>query len=298
MNNLLLDEPPLLVMPSLATLIGLNESIVLQQVHYWLKVKEKAGQDCINGHYWVYNTYEQWQEQFPFFSLRTLRRIFTSLEKKGLLIAGNFNKAGFDKTKWYTINYQELKQIALPAHISNSTQTGVQNEYMCQAKMATSSGQYGTLESAKMDEPITENTFTKITTESATHNGAISSHYPSPSKNEQLSFNWSALEKQIVNSCQKYGIQDCEDHVCIIAYYYQSYMKIFRKKHPWLSISAMDKVVKALIDGSENVPDVDFDIYKAMIDKHFITQYDNCDYNICHFMTEGIRNNRFYEVCY
>ena len=60
-NNLLLDEHPLLVMPTLATLIGLNESIVLQQVHYWLKTKEKTEQDYIDGPYWVYNSYERWQ---------------------------------------------------------------------------------------------------------------------------------------------------------------------------------------------------------------------------------------------
>lgn len=46
-------------MPTLATIIGLNESIILQQVHYWLKIKEKSKQDYIDGHYWVYNTYEQ-----------------------------------------------------------------------------------------------------------------------------------------------------------------------------------------------------------------------------------------------
>lgn len=43
---------------------------------------------------------------------------------------------------------------------------------------------------------------------------------------------------------------------------------------------------------------LDVDSYRAMIDKHFQTEYAGCDYNICHFMTEGIRNNRFYETCY
>ncbi len=65
-SKLLLDEPPLQVMPTLATLIGLNEAIVLQQVHYWLKTKENDQQDYIDSHYWVYNTYKQWQKQFPF----------------------------------------------------------------------------------------------------------------------------------------------------------------------------------------------------------------------------------------
>lgn len=96
-------------MPTLATIIGLNESIILQQVHYWLKIKEKSKQDYIDGHYWVYNTYEQWQEQFPFFSIRTLRRTFTSLEKMGLLLTGNYNKVKFDQTKWYTLDYGTTK---------------------------------------------------------------------------------------------------------------------------------------------------------------------------------------------
>lgn len=35
MSRLLINEPPLIVLPNLAILIGLNEAIVLQQVHYW-----------------------------------------------------------------------------------------------------------------------------------------------------------------------------------------------------------------------------------------------------------------------
>lgn len=98
-------------MPTLATIIGLNESIILQQVHYWLKIKEKSKQDYIDGHYWVYNTYEQWQEQFPFFSIRTLRRTFTSLEKMGLLLTGNYNKVKFDQTNGTPLT-MELTKIS------------------------------------------------------------------------------------------------------------------------------------------------------------------------------------------
>ena len=37
MSKLLINEHPLQVLPSLATKIGLNEAIVLQQIHYWKK---------------------------------------------------------------------------------------------------------------------------------------------------------------------------------------------------------------------------------------------------------------------
>ncbi|HDE3362621.1 TPA: DnaD domain protein, partial [Staphylococcus aureus] len=36
MNKLLIDDYPIQVLPKLAELIGLNEAIVLQQIHYWL----------------------------------------------------------------------------------------------------------------------------------------------------------------------------------------------------------------------------------------------------------------------
>ena len=102
--SLLISEPPLQVLPSLAVKIGLNEAIILQQVHYWL-LKSNNVRD---GYKWVYNSYSEWNKQFPFFSRNTMIRAFNSLEKQGLLITANYNKAGFDKTKWYRIDYEKL----------------------------------------------------------------------------------------------------------------------------------------------------------------------------------------------
>ncbi|MBM7592214.1 DnaD domain-containing protein [Brevibacillus fulvus] len=110
MSHLLLDEEPLIIMPSLAKAIGLNESIVVQQLHYWLR---KAGK-VIQGRKWVYNTYKEWQEQFPFWSEVTVRRIITSLEKRGIVLAENFNEMRADKTKWYTIDYERLEGVISP----------------------------------------------------------------------------------------------------------------------------------------------------------------------------------------
>ncbi len=279
-NNLLLDEHPLLVMPTLATLIGLNESIVLQQIHYWLKIKEKAKQDYINGNYWVYNTYKQWQEQFPFWHLNTIQRTFASLEKKGLLISANHNKVGFDKTKWYTINYQTLEQIA--SHQNGAYVTP--NLY----NRAHQNDQTNT------KEYITKNTTKNI----CSFNGATPERRPEEDTHISNAFDFSILEKQITKSCHKQGIQNCDQYVRIIGYYYIQYMKIFQHEHPRLSSSAMDKVVNSLACKSEDMPDVDITVYKPIIDRHFKTKYNKCDYNICHFMTEGIRHNRFYEACY
>lgn len=104
MQGLLIDEPPLQVLPSLAVKVGLNEALILQQCHYWLRISNNVH----DGHKWIYNSYSKWQAQFPFWSERTIRRAINSLEKDGYLIVGNYNKAGFDNTKWYRIDYDKL----------------------------------------------------------------------------------------------------------------------------------------------------------------------------------------------
>ena len=102
MSRLLIDEPPLQVLPSLAREIGLNEAIMLQQMHYWLI---KSSHE-FEGVKWFYKTLEDWKTEFPFWSAMTIRRTLTNLEKQKVIRIGNFNKKKFDKTKWYTIDYQ------------------------------------------------------------------------------------------------------------------------------------------------------------------------------------------------
>ena len=106
-DNLLISEPPLQVLPSLAKEIGLNEGIILQQIHYWLRISKHY----YDGLPWIYNTYDGWVEQFPFWSQSTIKRAIKSLEKQNLIYIGNYNKAGFDNTKWYSINYESLEKL-------------------------------------------------------------------------------------------------------------------------------------------------------------------------------------------
>lgn len=107
MSKLLMNEVPLMVQPSLAKKVGLNEAIFLQQLHYWLERSTKV----INEKRWVYNSVGAWQKQFSFWSVSTLKRIIASLEKRKLIITDNFNSFSMDRTKWYTIDYDELDKL-------------------------------------------------------------------------------------------------------------------------------------------------------------------------------------------
>lgn len=142
MNNLLISEPPLQVLPSLAKIVGLNEAIVLQQFHYWLE----RSNNTRDGYRWIYNSYSKWNEQFPFWSNATLRRTINNLEKQGFFITANYNKAGFDKTKWYRIDYERVSKAS------------AQNEQTSCSKCASASAQNEQTNTNRLPETTTETT--------------------------------------------------------------------------------------------------------------------------------------------
>lgn len=110
MKKLLIKESPLLILPSLAMKIGFREAAVLQQIHFWLTTSSHH----IEGRKWIYNTYKDWQKQFPFWSESTIKRTILFLEEQKLLMTGNWNFSKMDKTKWYTIDYEKVEQLGLP----------------------------------------------------------------------------------------------------------------------------------------------------------------------------------------
>lgn len=110
--NLLINEPPLQVLPSLAKAIGLNEAIVTQQVHYWLVNPYNAGYIDEQGNKWVFNSYPDWQDgNFPFWSIPTIQRTFASCEALGILLSAQFDKSKRNMRKYYRIDYEQLDSM-------------------------------------------------------------------------------------------------------------------------------------------------------------------------------------------
>lgn len=110
----LVDETHLFVSPSLAARIGVEEALLLQQLHYRLGTNgiEKA------GHIWYCQTYQDWTKQFYFWNVPKIRRLLVKLEQEHLIHSSNqFNRFYTDRSKWYRIDYEkvgELLQMKLP----------------------------------------------------------------------------------------------------------------------------------------------------------------------------------------
>lgn len=105
-TSLLLSKRVIKLNTNLAVKIGLNEALVLQQLFYWL---DKGVE--IEGQQWVYKTYDKWQEQdFPFWSVRTIKRTINNLVEKELVIVEKLSDNNFDRKNYYTINFDKLKE--------------------------------------------------------------------------------------------------------------------------------------------------------------------------------------------
>jgi hypothetical protein len=108
-SKYLIDDRPLVIKLQLVRLIGFKPAIVLQQVRYWLG--EDRRPQVREGLPWVYNTYPDWQKQFPFWPVSTIKGIFLELEREGLLLSGHFNARNTDRTKWYTIPHGVIRDL-------------------------------------------------------------------------------------------------------------------------------------------------------------------------------------------
>ena len=200
----LFDEHPILIDKKLAAVIGFNEAVVLQQLNYWLHSNSAKK---IDGRLWIYNSYENWQkDNFPFWSTRTIRRIFDSCEKKGIVLTGNFNKAGFDKTKWYSIDENKLNDLM----DSPCGQNGQTNR----TKSPDGSGQNGHTNTRDYPETTSENN-----KHSASHSNAQSvsqlekefkevwSKYPNKKGKKQAFNHYKAWRKASVKHTNEYLLE-------------------------------------------------------------------------------------------
>lgn len=121
-SHLLLPEPPLVVLPTLAVRLGLNEAILLQQIHFLLQ-NPKNGR-LIDGERWIYKTVEEWLEDLPFFSRRTLERILARLESSGALRSIQPNAAKWDRTKHYRVA-EDAAILAEPSRQNGGLDTAI-----------------------------------------------------------------------------------------------------------------------------------------------------------------------------
>jgi hypothetical protein len=116
MSSNLLDEPPMLILPSLAIALGLDDALFLQQCWFWTQHYRRA-RDLRHYHagtWWIWNTVDSWHLQFPWWSTRTIARIISRLRKRGLIQVARYNLYRYDQTRWYAVDEARAQQLVPP----------------------------------------------------------------------------------------------------------------------------------------------------------------------------------------
>ncbi len=120
MSKLLIDERPLVVLPSLAKLLGLNQAMLLQQVHFWQSTAKQLGPRASgwsvmqDGEMYIKATLDEWiSDNFPFWSLSTIKRILLDLAGKDCLKSVKPSSMRGDHTKYYAVNHEGLHKLIL-----------------------------------------------------------------------------------------------------------------------------------------------------------------------------------------
>ena len=86
---------------NIAALYGVDESIMIYNLSFWIRKNEANGKHFHDGRFWTYNSIEAFTKLFPFWTARQIRRILKSLEEKGVIVTGNYNTSAYDRTTWY-----------------------------------------------------------------------------------------------------------------------------------------------------------------------------------------------------
>ena len=136
----ILNEPIVpRISPALACEIGLNESIVLLQLEFYISISD----NWRDGLKWTFQSVRDLQEKaFPYWSVSTIQRTLKVLLDKQYLIESNYNEHQYDKTRWFTLGpgLNNLQSITIQGGVgTRSGQIGTGG-----GQIGTRSGQIGT----------------------------------------------------------------------------------------------------------------------------------------------------------
>lgn len=319
-KELFIDKSKTLIINTdLAMVLGdLNESIVLNQLNYWLEINKKANKNFIDGKFWVYNTYSDWRmKDFPYWSEKTIQRAFTRLENKGIVISANYNKSGIDKTKWYTIDYDMLKKIIKEyCDEQDKLSPRQDNKSARQDKMTCPEGQNDRA-IPEITTDITNRDYNSENTDKASDKSEVSYKAFSPKKvAHKIPYDYTQSQFDSFIKNKVYEILEphsdeyheaVEPISKIISYFYEKYYEVFGERHPIMSDAVYLGVVKKLLNPIDAIWESDDRMnvlgYEAMIDRFFKTEYGKksghfTDYRIGYFFSDSVMENLYYRELY
>ena len=88
----------------IAAKVGLNAAVVYQNILFWAQknAADKSETHLHDGRYWTRGSAEAFAKLFPYLTQKQVWLALKRLEESGLVMSGEFNRVGYDRTKWYS----------------------------------------------------------------------------------------------------------------------------------------------------------------------------------------------------
>jgi len=136
-----------------------GEIIFIQHITYMLEHPNLGS--IKNGKKWVYNSFEQFAV-LTGFSVSHIKRMASSLSRRGIIFIDKLSKGRFNRTNHYSINEAAIEALARQKTSSNDHHTKYQNETIDSIKMRLSITKKTNLELNKSKRDLTSQTSHEI----------------------------------------------------------------------------------------------------------------------------------------
>ncbi|MFN6497068.1 MAG: hypothetical protein RMX65_008695 [Nostoc sp. DedQUE01] len=98
-----------MVPPLLASEIGLEEAVILQQIHYYCLISKHIKSD---GRRWFWKTLKDWGQTLPFLKISAIRRAIANLKDNFKLIdVCRHSEKTWYQANWFTVNVENVQAL-------------------------------------------------------------------------------------------------------------------------------------------------------------------------------------------
>ncbi|WP_375173384.1 hypothetical protein [Pseudooceanicola sp.] len=89
--------------PEIAKKVGVNAAVIYENFKFWCSKNAKQGRNIRDGRAWYFASRTDLCELFPYFSDSQVRTAIEKLVASELVMRGEYNRANYDKTSWYSV---------------------------------------------------------------------------------------------------------------------------------------------------------------------------------------------------
>ena len=85
---------------------GIEAAILYENICFWIAKNKANGKNFIDGYYWTYNSWDAWQELFPYMKKYTIKSALLKLREQGFIEwdSGINPNDKWDKTAYYRLS--------------------------------------------------------------------------------------------------------------------------------------------------------------------------------------------------